>query len=213
MQAVAGERIPQHVNLRPKLGKLTMTGTGGGRVSVDGKLLGTVPTKAPLLVEPGARFVAVTLNGHEPWTQRVNIGRDETVPLDAELRWTQQRKIAWATISVGAAGLISAGVVAGLALDRQSRALALNSKLESGSLSVKEREEYNLAVAERNAYSQAGAVTGVAAALVLATGIGLYAFDEPGVVTPSDSPSGPGKPTPRATFEVGLGSASVRLSF
>lgn len=209
--AVANEQVPQHVTLRPKPGKLEITGTGGARISVDGKPLGSVPVKA-LPIDPGSRFVVISLNGHEPWSQRVEVGRDETVPLDAELKWTQQRKIAWATLSAGVAGVISGGVLGGLALDRQSRALALREELGAGALSVDERERFNLAVRERNDFGQAAAITGVASALVIATGIGLYAFDEPAAVSPPDAPAGK-KPAPSTTFEVGLGSASVRVVF
>src|SRR5690606_35438017 len=118
---------------------------------------------------------------------------------------------AWATLSVGVAGALSGAVLGGLALDRQSRALALRDR-GAGALSVEERDSFNLAVRERNDFGQAAAITGVASALVIATGIGLYAFDAPAVVTPSEAPAGT-KPAPRTTFEVGLASASVRVVF
>jgi len=188
-----------------------VTGTSGARISVDGKPLGTVPTKA-LSVEPGARFVAITMNGHEPWTGTVDVGRDKTVPVAADLRWTQQRKIAWATISLGIAGALSGGALGGLALDRQSQALSLRDKQSSGPLSVEERERFNLAVRERNDFGQAAAITGVVSALVLATGIGLHAFDEEPVVTP-EAGAGPKAPAPSTTLEVGLGTASLRVLF
>lgn len=210
--AVANEQVPRHVTLRPKVGKLDVTGTGGARISVDGKPLGTVPAKA-LPAPPGSRFVAITRNGHEPWAQRVEVGRDETVQVHADLVWTQQRKIAWATISVGVAGALSGAVLGGLALDRQSVALSLRDGEGAEPLSTTERDRFNLAVRERNDFGQSAAVTGIVSALVLATGIGLYAFDEPHVVSPSDAPSGPQKGVPRATFEVGLGGASVRVLF
>lgn len=210
--AVANEQVPRHVTLRPKLGRLDVTGTGGARVSVDGNPIGTVPAKA-LPIEPGIRFVAITRNGHVPWAQRIEVERDRTFPLHAELVWTQQRKIAWATISVGVAGVLSGAVLGGLALDRQSVALSLRDREGTEPLSVEERDRFNLAVRERNDFGQSAAITGVVSALVLATGIGLYAFDEPQVVSPSDAPSGPQKGVPRATFEVGLGGASVRVLF
>lgn len=213
VSAVAGEQVPQHVTLRPKPGRLAITGTSGARVSVDGKALGALPAAAPLAVEPGSRFVTVTLNGHAPWSRRVEVGRDETVPLDADLAWTQQRKIAWATMSLGAAGLISGAVLGGLALDRQSAALALRDQQASAPLSAGQRDAFNLAVGERNDLGQAAGITFAASALVLATGIGLYAFDEPAAVTPSEAPGTPAPRAPRATFEVGLGSASVRFTF
>jgi tetratricopeptide (TPR) repeat protein len=213
VSAVLNEQVPQHVNLRPKSGKLEMTGTGGARVEVDGKAVGVVTAKAIFPVEPGSRFVAVTLDGHEPWTRRIEVERDKAVPLDANLVWTQQRKIAWATISVGIAGVLSGAVLGGLALDRQSRALSLLGKTDTQALSIDERETFNLAVRERNDFGQAAAVTGIASALVLATGVGLYAFDKPSVVTPESAPAGPRTPAPRTTLEVGLASASLRVQF
>lgn len=211
--AVANEQVPQHVRLRPRPGKLAVTGTSGALVSIDGKPLGTLPVKEPVSVDPGSRFVAITLNGHEPWARRVDVLRDKTVPLHADLAWTRQRTIAWATLSVGVAGVLSGAVLGGLALDRQSRALALDGKLEKEALTVDERDSFNLAVRERNDFGQAAAATSIASVLVLALGVRLYAFDEPAVIEPDSAPSDPGKPEPRTTFEVGLASASVRVSF
>lgn len=210
--AVANEQVPQHVTLRPKPGRLDITGTSGARIHVDGKPLGTVPVKS-LSTPPGQRFVTVMMNGHEPWAREVLVEKDRTTELSADLRWTQQRKIAWATISVGIAGALSTAVVGGLALDRQNSALALLDKQAAAPLSIDERERYNLAVRERNDFGQAAAITGAVSALILGTGVGLYAFDEPQAPASDSGTKTPHKPSPITTFEVGLGSASLRVTF
>ncbi|MEZ4310839.1 MAG: PEGA domain-containing protein [Polyangiaceae bacterium] len=211
VQARAHEQVPQHVALRPRPGSLKVSGTAGARVTVDGKLLGSLPSTAPILVDPGSRFVAITATGHEPWTERIEVGKGESKSVYADLKWTTQRRVAWATFSVGGAAAITAGVLAGLSLDRQSQALSLSDKLSTGSLTPTERDGYNSAVQSRNELGQAAAITGIVAAVIVATGIGLYTLDEPAVVAP-DSPAGPDKPE-KKPFEVAITPGGVGLRF
>lgn len=212
--AVPNEQVSQHVRLHPKPGRLEIKGTEGARVFVDGKVAGTVSPGALLPVEAGLHVVSITANGHEPWTGRVEIERDRTLPLEANLALTTQRKVAWATLSAGAAGLIAGGVLGGLALDRQDDAFALRDRQQTGALSVDERDSFNAAVRDRNDLARASAIAFAASGVVLLTGAGLFVLDAPADVPPPErKPGAPGGPGTRATFEVGLGSATLRVQF
>jgi len=211
--AVPNELVARHVSLHPKPAKLTVTGTPGARISIDGQVRATVPNQAPLAVEPGSHFVAVTLRGHEPLTRRIEVARDQPFDLKAELSWTRQRVIAWSTLSVGAAGLVATGVLTGLTFSRQSEALTLSGRPASEPLSPTERDTYNRTLKDRNDFGQAAGIAAGASAALLAAGVGLFVLDEAEVVVPEAQPSGPATPVPRATFEVGLASVGVTVLF
>ena len=213
LQAVAGELVPQHVSLKPRPAKLDLRGTAGAKVSIDGQPRATLPLSSPLLVEPGAHFVAVTLSGREPFTEQVTLERDQSRTMDVALPLTRQRIFAWSSLTTGGAGLVATGVLAGSAFTRQSEALSLSDRPASSPLTPLERDTYNKAVHERNDFGQAAAVAGGVSALFLITGAALFAFDNPEAPAPTDSaPSKPPK-GPATTFEVGLGTIGVRGTF
>src|SRR5262249_41033702 len=85
VSAVQDELVARHVTLRPKPAKLLVTGTVGARVAIDGQVRATVPTAAPLAIEPGARFVAVTLPGRKPYSALIDLARDETRSIAVDL--------------------------------------------------------------------------------------------------------------------------------
>jgi hypothetical protein len=115
---------------------------------------------------------------------------------------------------VGAAGAISSGVLAGFALARQNEALELREQREANPLLPGERDLYNEAVLARNELTTAALITGGASALTLATGIGLFVWDEPEVLPPGgERPGGPHEPAPRVDFTVGVLSAGLRVIF
>jgi hypothetical protein len=211
LQGVANELVPQHVSLHPKPARLEVTGTSGARVSVDGQVRATVPGAAVSL-DPGRHFVAVTLSGHEPLARRIEVERDQSLRLDAPLPTTRQRMFAWTALSAAGAGLVATGVLTGFTFARQSEALSLQSRPASQPLTPAERDVFNRDVSERNDFSQAATVAGIASAALLATGIGLFVLDEPEVVVPSDAAPA-GKQGPKATFEVGMGMVGVRGVF
>jgi len=214
LQAVNGELMPRHVILRPKPAKLRVTGTSGAYVTVDGQVLATVPTSAPLLLAPGAHIVTVTLSGHKPFRKLVELERDASMELVADLPMTRQRIAAWSVLSAGAASAVASGVLMGMSLARQSEASSLSDKQQSTPLLPSELTLYNNAVGARNNLAQAAAITGGAAAVLLSVGVGLFALDRPEAVPLDDtSPKAPVKPTPRADFEIGLMSMGMRVVF
>lgn len=202
--AISNELLPRHVVLEPKPGRLEIRGTSGARVEVDGLLRATLPLAAPIALSPGAHFVSVTQTGHMPWSEVIEAKRDTEVAVTANLAQTRQRVAAWATISVGAAGAVVAGVLGGMALSRQSEATTLRDKQLATPLSTSERDAYNAAVGARDGLAKGAAITGAVSALVVATGLGLFAVDKPEVLPPNDERlRAPGK-GPKVELLVGV---------
>ncbi|MCC6551536.1 MAG: PEGA domain-containing protein [Polyangiaceae bacterium] len=204
--AVASDLVARHVPLRPKPAKLVIRGTSGARVEIDGRARALVPTEAPLSLEPGAHFISVTLAGHKPWGQTMDFRPDQSTELTLELPQTSQRVAAWAVLSAGAAGAVASGVLAGLAIARQSEASDLRDKLESSGLTPAERDRYNDAAAARDDLALASGLVGGFAALTIGAGAGLFAFDDAQVLPPGDA-----RPAaqPGAHTEVTLGFLSL----
>ena len=214
VDAIAAELVPRHVVLHPLPARLLVTGTSGALVSVDGQPRATLPLAAPLSVEPGAHFVSITLSGHEPEGQVVELRRDATTAMAAPLRLTQRRVAAWSTLSVGAAGIVAGGVLAGFALARQSTATNLHDQQAGGSLSLTQANQYNAALGARDDFTHAAEVAGGVGLITLATGLGLFALDRPEILPPNDDwLKGPARSGPRIDFEVGALSVGVRGVF
>jgi tetratricopeptide (TPR) repeat protein len=208
--ALPNELVPRHVVLRPKPARLRVTGTSGARVAVDGQVRATVPTDTPLAVDPGVHFLAVTLPGHEPYSARIELGRDQATSLVADLPPTPQRIAAWAALSAGAAGAVASSVLTGLALSRQGDAVALRDQRAAGALTTEERDRYNGAVMARDDLALAAGVAGGLSALTLVAGVGLLVLDDPEAPTP---PEAPAEPPPRTEFTVGALSLGLRVGF
>lgn len=214
VQALANELVPRHVVLRPKPARLLVSGTSGAHVAVDGQLRATLPMTAPIPIDPGAHFVTVIASGHEPFGQVVELQRDGTTQIAANLRVTRQRVAAWATLAVGAAGAVTGGVLGGLALARQSEAGSLANKLATTPLDPSERDQYNSAVKARDDFARAAAISGGVSVLAIAVGVGMFALDKPEVVPPNDERlRAPPRSGPRLDFDVGLLSIGVRGTF
>ncbi|APR85789.1 Thiol-disulfide isomerase and thioredoxin [Minicystis rosea] len=213
-QALEGELVPRHVALRPRPAHLVVTGTSGARVAIDGQLRATLPLAAPIAIEPGAHFVSVTMTGHQPFGAVVELPRDGSTQLVADLRSTRQRVAAWTTLAIGAAGAVTAGVLGGVALSRQGEASSLEEKRGTTPLLPAERDQYNSALKARDGFASAAAIAGGVSVVALAAGAGLFAIDKPEVVPPNDERlRAPTRLGPKVDFEVGLLSIGVRGVF
>ncbi|WP_231511556.1 PEGA domain-containing protein [Chondromyces apiculatus] len=214
VRAVPEELLPRHVVLRPKAARLRVRGSTGAHVAIDGQVRGTVPTSAPLEVEPGAHLVTISLAGHEPLSKRITLGRDEAAEITAELPLTAQRVAAWTVLAAGGAGVAVSGVLAGLALGRDAEAVTLRDQRETGVLLPEDRDRYNQAVRARNDLALAAAITGGVAGLTLATGAALFVLDHPEAAPPpAERPRTPREPAPRVEFTVSASSLRLRVEF
>jgi hypothetical protein len=157
----------------------------GAEISVDGRPQGEAPLPA-LALKPGRHFVAVTMNGREPFTREVELGRGQRRKLDVDLESTGQRTAAWVMIGAGAAGVIGGGVLGVFALDKENDAEAILDEAETeGNQSEARRREYEELRDDRDQLRLAAIITAGAGLAVTTTGILLFAFDSPKVRVPS----------------------------
>jgi hypothetical protein len=214
VQAVESELSPRHVVLRPRPARLEITGTRGASVSVDGQLRATLPLGGPLALEPGAHFVAVTLTGHAPQGSVVELARDGSAQIAADLRPTRQRVLALGTLSVGAAGLLTGGALGGVALVRQGEARSIEAARAKAPIDAASRDRYNAALKARDDLARAAVITGGLSVLALGAGLGLFAVDRSEIAPPSDERlRAPARPGPKVELEIGALSIGVRGSF
>lgn len=122
--------------------KLAIDTDEGAEIRVDGERVGTAPLRAPLELDAGDHFVAVTSRGHVPYARRITGERGATVELDAELPTTRQRKVAWALIGTGGAFVIASAVAGLVAGGAQSRADELDRLRRTEGLSAAQLAEY-----------------------------------------------------------------------
>lgn len=211
--ALPNELVPLHIVMRPKPGRLLVTGTAGARVSIDGQVRAVLPMERPLDVEPGEHFITVARSGRVSFGKSIPIERSKETPLAADLPFTGQRIAAWTTFGVGLAGAAVGGVLFGLMADRDAAAAELEARRTSGTLTAPERDDYNTALNIRNDFALAAGATGGAAALVLLASAGLFLFDEPDALPIPARGADKDPPSVRTELTVGLASARLRISF
>lgn len=173
------------VPLREKPAEIAVTSRSGAEVFVDGALRGTTPLVAPLKLDAGARFIAVTLPGYTSFSEELDIQRGEKRELVVKLERTRQRVASYVFFG---AGLVSAGfgVVAALgAAGAEAQARRIDDKRQSSFITGQERADYNAAVSARNDLRVGTGILFAGAAAIAGTGALLFLFDQSPVVTPS----------------------------
>ena len=169
----------------PVPAKLDVDAPRGAEIEVDGVFVGVAPLLQPIDAEPGSHRVLVTLDGHEPRVDDVELVRGETTTLEADLDETPQRIASWVVIGAAAAGLgtgIVLGVL-GVVEHRASLELAPSADGTSG-----DQAAYDDTIAARDRYRAGStAVAGVGLGLFVVGAI-LYTFDEPDVPAEAKPP-------------------------
>jgi hypothetical protein len=157
---------------------------------VDGQLVGSLPLPAPLAVEPGTRFVAVTQTGYEPYVREVTIARGGSERLEIDLDVTGQR-IAAGLLMGGGSAALAAGIVFGVLSIVEHRAARDLAQAVQGPLNDAQQAEYAGYVSRRDDYRiGSGAFAGVGLGMFLVGGA-LFILDDPAV---SGSATGPAPP-------------------
>jgi hypothetical protein len=190
---------PFDVPLIEKPAQLTIRAPEGAEVELDGRPQGEAPLP-PIAARPGRHFVAVTMNGREPFTRDIALRRGERRTLDAELESTGQRTASWILMGVGVGGMIAGGALGFLALGKESDAQDILDEADTkGNLPSGRLVEYEELRQERDDLRLAALITAGAGFAVTATGLVLFAFDSPKVRvpareeqrTPEPEPAGP----------------------
>ncbi|MEQ9324107.1 MAG: hypothetical protein RIF41_33390, partial [Polyangiaceae bacterium] len=116
--------------------------------------------------------------------------------LAVDLPATNQRRAAWGVLAAGGAGLVTSGVLFGIALVQESRAKEIGQRQAAGTITAQERDDFNSALSARDDFTVAGSIAaGVSGAVVL-TGLFLYLFDEPEAPTPTRTRPDDSDPSP-----------------
>lgn len=176
---------PFDVPLVEKPAQLTIVAPEGAEVEVDGRPQGEAPLP-PIAVRPGRHFIAVTMNGREPYTRDIALRRGERRKLDAELESTGQRTASWIMMGVGVGGMIAGGVLGFAALGKESDAQDILDEADTqGNLPAARLAEYEELREDRDDLRLAALITAGAGFAVTATGLVLFAFDSPRVRVPA----------------------------
>lgn len=195
---------PLDVTLHEKPGRLVIHAPAGAEVALDGRLQGVTPLP-PLSVRPGEHFVAVMLNGHQPFSRTITIGRGASKTVDAELHITEQRTASWVLLGAGAAGIVAGGVLGYVALTKQSAAQDIQRAAASGNVPVSQLDRYDALRQDRDNFRLAGVITLSSGVALAGVGLTLRIFDHPTAPLPPSEQAVPGveKHAPEAPgFEI-----------
>ncbi len=199
VQAAEGGVVALDVPMREQPGLLTVQARDGADVTIDGRIAATTPMSRPIELPPGPHFVTVTKRGYKAFSDDVDIGRGEAKTVTAQLDVTGQRVAAYALLGVAAAGAVTGGVLAGVAIHEQIQAQSLDSQRTSkGGLSGPQLTDYTNDVSLRNTLRTASGVAFAGTFVLAATGVVLALADQP-VIGPStrrDVTPKPAAPTP-----------------
>ena len=191
--AVEGELIVVELDLRPRPALVSVDTSGGARISVDGRPMGTAPLARPLELDAGKHFVTVQSRGRVGWGTEISVTRGEQVTLDAGLRRTGQRKASYWVLGASALSFIGSGVAGLFALSANSNASDLNDKRLNESITPAELLEYDDFVSSRDTRVRwTFALAGIGAAAGV-TGLLMFLFDNPAAEAP---PMNLGAPAP-----------------
>lgn len=198
--------------LRVAPGRLTVLGPSGAQVTIDGRPGAVLPLAKPLEVEPGPRLVRVTLGGHEEFVETLELGKGGEARLTATMPWTTQRKASLGLLGGGALALVGGVLTGAFALTEHATVTQIQGRIDAGAVTCRgpscpELDQFNGALASRNALGAASGVLLGAAALAGGGGLFLYLTDTPSARRrePSTTPGAPPRESAPVTLEVSAG--------
>ena len=194
--AVKGGLVALDLSLRKRPARLQMIVPAGAQIAIDGRPQGLAPLPE-IEVSPGSHVLAITLSGHEAYTEELELTRGETRLVRTGLRKTTQRRVAYGMLVVGGTGLALGAVSALVAAGKEKKAQEFLDAQAQGNVSPKQLEDYETNRTARDQWRTvslgwlgAGAAFGV-------VGVLLYTFDQPVVALPATKERAPG-PAPSA---------------
>lgn len=182
--AVDGELIVVELELRPMPALVNVKTSGGARISVDGRPMGTAPLSRPLELSAGKHFVTISSRGNVGWSQEINVERGEEITLDADLRRTGQRKASYWVLGASALSFIGSGVAGLFALSANSKASDLDDKRTTEGITPAELIEYNDFVSMRDTRVNWTIGLAVVGGVTATAGLLMYFFDNPRAEAP-----------------------------
>jgi hypothetical protein len=202
VEALSGLVVTLDVPLREMPGRLAIGGADGAQVTIDERLTGVLPLPKPLEVTAGRHLVAVTKSGYKVFAEEIEVERGQSRSIPVKLEMTGQRIGSYALLAAGAAGFITCGVLGVLAGGQQRTAEEIGDRARgSGGVPAAEFDTYNEAVSARDELRRGAGVAAAAGALVAATGLMLFIFDQPIVNAArprgEEKPKTPAPPPPR----------------
>ncbi|MCH9682847.1 MAG: PEGA domain-containing protein [Deltaproteobacteria bacterium] len=174
-----GATVPIEVPLTERPATLQIVGPERAELFIDGNRRGQLPAPAAIALSPGNHQVAVARAGRVPFVRDLDLARGAAVELDVELPMTAQRKIAFAAMGLGGAGLVTTTVLAGLALRSQSRARQIEDERRTQGISESRYAQQQQAWQQRDRLRAGAIASGITGGLVLGAGVVLYFTDRP----------------------------------
>jgi hypothetical protein len=204
VQIAAGGTFADDAVLVARKASLSISGSDGADVLLDGRPVGEMPLLAPIETPAGRRRVAVVRDGYKPYVADVILVRGEKRELDVTLSPTGQRIASYVLFGAGLAGLVAGSALAGVSFSAQSTAQKIDEKRERENITEAERLDYQDAVVRRDEYRRFAAVGLGAGALLGAVGFVLFIADSPDVEAAA--------PAPDASVKLGASGADLGLS-
>ena len=164
--------------LAPEPAKLTVAGSDGAEVTVDGRFVGIVPIEEPIELPPGQRRLAVTRNGYLPYQEKLDLRPGATRDLEVDLTMTRRHVGASVLLAFGGAGVLT-GLGFGAASVAVSNSVSGAADSPDNVRTMARSDDYRV-------------VSGMAAGIGLGLSLGgalLFTFDEPKLTL---APLGPG---------------------
>jgi hypothetical protein len=142
--------------------------------------------------------VAVTLNGREAFSTRINLKHGEKKRIEADLPSTGQRTASWILIGTGTGAVIAGGVLGFLALQKEEQAkdIASASK-EDGNQPQSDLARYDDLKQRRDDLRLAAIISASGGIAIGSLGLMLRIFDEPRAPLPPSEESVPGGNKPK----------------
>ncbi len=178
------------IPLRERAAKLTISGTNGARVLVDGRDFGETPLSRADL-PPGPHQIALVKTGRRYYSEEIEFTRGAEKKVRVDLEVSGQRKGSYVAFAIGGAAVLTGGVLSLLALSQESSATDIRDASDNGFLlndPTRSKDgtagdsrilEYNKYRDRRDSYNTASYVAYAIGGVAIATGFVLFTFDTP----------------------------------
>lgn len=175
--AVEKIMVPLEVTLREEPAYLTLTTEYGALIRLDGRMLGEAPVAKKLELKPGSHTLTISLPGHYPRRETIQLQAGKTNTLDVQLDKTRQRMLSYALLGLAGAGFIGAGIQGAVVLQQQATAQDILQQTQSGNISATQLDEYNASVVTAENLQNSTTITVVSASILGIAGVMTYFSD------------------------------------